>query len=53
MVDDKLPSYLNDSEFEGIMEHTNEHFKRTINIQNEKFYYNPHIRGVFCLWDDG
>ena len=38
-VDDSLPSYLNDSEFNGIMKHTNEHFERVF-----KMYRNTGFR---------
>ena len=31
-VDDALPSYLNDSEFEEMMSHTNEHFERVFRM---------------------
>jgi len=46
-VDDSLPSYLNDSEFNGIMEHTNEHFERVFRMyRNTGFRLTEPILGT-------
>ena len=46
-VDDALPSYLNDSEFEEIMEHTNEHFERVFRMyRNTGFRLTEPILGT-------
>ena len=47
MVDDTLPSYLNDSEFEEIMKHTNEHFERVFRMyRNTGFRLTEPILGT-------